>query len=171
MATLLFTNAYAVNTSVTPASKELSAPAFVYTTLGPVAVSDGSSGPSFSGVDVPVALTIGSEVYWGWISRPIKSGGQIKGFYFWTDPDFTTRELSIADGNADADGSADNLGFLLVVDQAHFDSVYTADPTNPTVRTSSDRGSDQPDSSYIFGPGGHGTELARGHQHSPVSGQ
>lgn len=140
MALLNFVNAYSVKTEISPATKEQNAPTFLYSSLGPAYASDPLSGTTFSGPDVLVQLQIGNTSYWGWISRPIKSGGQIKGFYFWSDTDFTTRDLALAAGNTDADGNdSDNIAFLLVVDQAFFDAAYSANPTNPTVGTSSDR--------------------------------
>ncbi len=104
------------------ASKEQNLHYFNTVGLGAVSISDGSNGTNFSGNDVSaVALTIGGQTYNGWISRPIKANGVVRGFYFWTDSNFTTLALAQADGNQDGDSSvADNRGFVLVVDQAWF---------------------------------------------------
>jgi len=124
-ATLTFSNAYEVNTATTPAGKESNSHDFVYAPLGQVIVSDAINSRFFSGNDVSAtAVTIGNTTYYGWISRPIKSGGIVRGFYFWTDADFTSLAAAQADGNMDGDSNvADNRGFLLVVDQAWFDSL------------------------------------------------
>ncbi|MFV9657656.1 VCBS domain-containing protein [Pseudomonas sp. NY15366] len=124
-ATLSFSNAYEVNTATTPAGKESNTHDFVFTSLGQVVVNDATNSRFFSGNDVSAtAVTIGATTYYGWISRPIKSGGVVRGFYFWTDADFTSLALAQADGNQDGDSNvADNRGFLLVVDQAWFDGL------------------------------------------------
>ncbi len=124
-ATLTFANAYKVNTATTPAGKEANSHDYVDTSLGQVQITDMTSSRFFSGNDVSAtALTIGANTYYGWISRPIKSGGLVRGFYFWTDADFNSLAAAQADGNQDGDSNvADNQGFLLVVDQAWFDSV------------------------------------------------
>ena len=124
-ATLTFSNAYEVNTATTPAGKESNSHDFVYAPLGQVIVSDAINSRFFSGNDVSAtAVTIGDTTYFGWISRPIKSGGIVRGFYFWTDADFTSLAAAQADGNMDGDSNvADNRGFLLVVDQAWFDNL------------------------------------------------
>ena len=132
-ASLNFTNAYHMvydwdtqsNTEDTTerwASKEQNLHYFNTAGLGAVSISDGSNGTNFSGNDVSaVALTVGGQTYNGWISRPIKSNGIVRGFYFWTDSSFTTLALAQADGNQDGDSSvADNRGFVLVVDQTWF---------------------------------------------------
>jgi hypothetical protein len=90
MANLTFINAYAVNTATTPAGKELNSIDFNPAALGTATISDGGGGVNFSGNDVVVRLTINNNDYFGWISRPIKSGGQVKGFYFWRDAGFPT---------------------------------------------------------------------------------
>src|SRR5262245_38967038 len=81
MADFNFTNAYAVITSVTPAGKEqnsecinLSAPLG-----GPITIDDSNNlSQYFSGNDVcAIGLNIGGTTYYGWISRPIKVGGQV----------------------------------------------------------------------------------------------
>lgn len=122
MAFLNFTNAYRVYTAAgNLALKEQNSIDFTYSSLNVARISDGSGGQSFSGNDVPVQLTIGTDTYYGWISRPIKSGGIVRGFYFWSDPQFSSLSTATADGNMDGDGSAsDNFGFVLVVDQAYF---------------------------------------------------
>ncbi|MGE4408376.1 beta strand repeat-containing protein, partial [Pseudomonas sp.] len=124
-ATLTFSNAYEVNRTTTPAGKEANSHDFVFSSLGQVSVTDATNSRFFSGNDVSAtALTIGNETYYGWISRPIKSGGVVRGFYFWTDADFNSLAAAQADGNQDGDSNvADNRGFLLVVDQDWFDSV------------------------------------------------
>ena len=124
-ATLTFANAYKVNTATTPAGKEANSHDYINTSLGQVQITDATNSRFFSGNDVSAtALTIGTETYYGWISRPIKSGGVVRGFYFWTDADFTSLAAAQADGNQDGDSNvADNQGFLLVIDQAWFDSV------------------------------------------------
>ncbi|MCQ4316480.1 tandem-95 repeat protein [Stutzerimonas zhaodongensis] len=124
-ATLTFSNAYQVNVGTTPAGKESNSHDFVFTDLGQVIVNDAANSRFFSGNDVSAtAVTIGSTTYYGWISRPVKSGGVVRGFYFWTDMDFTSLALAQADGNQDGDSNvADNRGFLLVVDQAWFNSL------------------------------------------------
>jgi hypothetical protein len=132
-ASLNFTNAYHMvydwdtqnnieDTTERWASKEQNLHYFNTTGLGAVSISDGSNGTNFSGNDVSaVALTVGGQTYNGWISRPIKSNGIVRGFYFWTDASFTSLDIAQADGNQDGDSSvADNRGFVLVVDQAWF---------------------------------------------------
>jgi VCBS repeat-containing protein len=96
--------------------------------LGGITILDGTENRFFSGNDVSAtSIVIGGETFYGWISRPIKSGGDIKGFYFWTDVDFTSLEAAQADGNRDLDANVrDNRGFLLVVDQAWFDARISA---------------------------------------------
>lgn len=102
MAFLNFVNAYTVYTAGSnPASKEQNSIDFVYTALNVARISDGSAGQSFSGNDVPVKLTIGGQDYYGWISRPIKSGGIVRGFYFWSDPTFVDLAAATRDGNMD----------------------------------------------------------------------
>ncbi len=124
-ATLTFSNAYEVNVGTTPAGKESNSHDFVFTSLGQTSVTDATNSRFFSGNDVSAtALTVGSSTYYGWISRPIKSGGIVRGFYFWTDADFTSLAAAQADGNQDGDSNvADNRGFLLVIDQEWFNSV------------------------------------------------
>ncbi|WP_395764323.1 VCBS domain-containing protein [Stutzerimonas balearica] len=123
-ATLTFSNAYEVNRTTTPAGKEANSHDFVFSSLGQVSVTDATNSRFFSGNDVSAtALTIGNETYYGWISRPIKSNGVVRGFYFWTDSDFDSLATAQGDGNQDGDSNVtDNRGFLLVVDQAWFDS-------------------------------------------------
>ena len=113
------------STATTPAGKESNSHDYVNTSLGQVTVTDATNSRFFSGNDVSAtALTIGTDTYYGWISRPIKSNGVVRGFYFWTDTDFTSLAAAQADGNQDGDSNvADNQGFLLVVDQAWFESV------------------------------------------------
>ncbi|MGE4404512.1 Ig-like domain-containing protein [Pseudomonas sp.] len=142
-ATLTFSNAYEVNAATTPAGKESNSHDFVFDALGQVIVNDAVNSRFFSGNDVSAtAVTIGDTTYYGWISRPIKSGGVVRGFYFWTDADFTSLALAQADGNKDGDGDVtDNRGFLLVVDQAWFDGLdWKNEAANlKNVGSSSDR--------------------------------
>ncbi|NVK01382.1 MAG: hypothetical protein HWE12_07540, partial [Oceanospirillaceae bacterium] len=81
----------------------------------------------FSGNDVSaIGINIGSETLYGWVSRPIKSGGIVRGFYFWIDSDFNSIATAQADGNQDADSDVtDNRGFILVVDQTWFNDQIT----------------------------------------------
>ena len=141
MATLSFANAYAVNTATTPAGKEQNSLDFVYTSLGAPSIDDSTNSSQFSGNDVcAIGLNINGHTYYGWISRPIKVGGQIKGFYFWTDADFTSLAAAQADGNSDGDGNvSDNTGFILVVDQSYFDGLHIAPGGVGNVGSSSDR--------------------------------
>ena len=78
----------------------------------------------FSGNDVSaIGIDIAGNTYYGWLSRPIKSQGVVRGFYFWTDSRFVDLTTAQADGNQDGDSNAlNNQGFLLVVDQSWFDS-------------------------------------------------
>ena len=109
--------------------KESNTHNFIYTPngLGAVTISDGTNGNSFSGNDVSaIGLNIAGTDYYGWISRPIKVGGQVKGFYFWTDSRFIDLSTAQADGNQDGDASVlNNRGFVLVVDKTYFDSSLT----------------------------------------------
>ncbi|MCR9140300.1 MAG: Ig-like domain-containing protein [Alphaproteobacteria bacterium] len=109
------------------AEKEQNTHYFNTTELGQAVVDDDSNSPFFSGNDVSaIGVKIGDETLYGWISRPIKANGIVRGFYFWTDTDFNdpqTGGLAVAqaDGNTDGDRDiGDNRGFLLVVDQAWF---------------------------------------------------
>ncbi|MCE1180807.1 MAG: VCBS domain-containing protein, partial [Rhodocyclales bacterium] len=138
-ANLSFINAYAVNVSVTPAGKEQSVITFFPTSLGVASITDGLTSGTFSGNDVPaVSLNINGVNYYGWISRPIKENGVVKGLYFWTDVDFVDMTTAQNDGNADADGNvSDNSGFILVLDQAWFNTLINAGTY--TVNSSSDR--------------------------------
>ncbi len=90
--------------------------------LGQVRIIDGTNNQNFSGNDVSaIGLVLGSNTYYGWISRPIKANGVVRGFYFWTDTRFTTLATAQADGNQDGDRTVlNNRGFLLVVDQTWF---------------------------------------------------
>ncbi|MES2940420.1 MAG: hypothetical protein V4864_22260 [Pseudomonadota bacterium] len=125
MAQLSFGNAYQVYTATTPAAKEQNGLDFIFTALGTTTVDDGNGTYQFNGNDVSViSIVINGSTYYGWISRPVKSGGDVKGFYFWTDPQFTSLAAATADGNQDGDNDdSDNLGFILVVDQAWFDAL------------------------------------------------
>lgn len=150
LASFSFVNAYAMvydlnnNSSVegnlgeTAAEKEQSTHNFKTTALGAAKIDDNTNSNLFSGNDVcAIGINIGNSTYYGWISRPIKSGGIVRGFYFWTDPDFGTLAAAQADGNQDGDSDAtDNRGFLLVVDQTWFTSQIAA--TTATVTTDID---------------------------------
>src|SRR5687768_8446095 len=86
MADYTFANAYAVDTSLSPAGKEQSGLFFSTVSLGAAQINDGTSGINFSGNDVSaVGLIIAGQTHYGWISRPIKSNGDVRGFYFWSD--------------------------------------------------------------------------------------
>ena len=151
-ASLNFSNAYEMvydwdtqnnieNTTERWASKEQNLHYFNTASLGVVNISDGSNGTNFSGNDVSaVAVNVGGSTYYGWISRPIKSNGVVRGFYFWTDSSFTTLALAQADGNQDGDSSvADNRGFVLVVDQTWFNQqIADTDFTKTFASTSKD---------------------------------
>ena len=109
---------------------------------GSVSIDDGQIATSFSGNDVVAGLTVGGTTYYGWISRPIKDGGVVRGFYMWIDAQFNTLAAATSDGNADADGGADNIGFALVFDQAWFTAqTYKSGSSNTlkTIGSSSDR--------------------------------
>ncbi len=145
-ASLNFTNAYAVYTGAVGsntflADKEQNRHHFNPTLLGVANISDGTGGQSFSGNDISVELTIGATTYYGWISRPIKDQGIVRGFYFWKDSSFTSLSAAQTDGNQDRDGTAaDNSGFILVVDQAWFNSIgYESGSSYKFVGSSSDR--------------------------------
>ncbi len=151
-ASLNFSNAYEMvydwdtqdnseNTTERWASKEQNSHYFNTASLGVVNISDGSNGTNFSGNDISaVAVNVGGSTYYGWISRPIKSNGVVRGFYFWTDSSFTTLALAQADGNQDGDSSvADNRGFVLVVDQTWFNQqIADTDFTKTFTSTSKD---------------------------------
>ena len=139
LVSLNFTNAYAVNTATTPAGKESNSLDFVPTSLNVARIDDKTGNQNFSGNDVVVELVVGGNTYYGWISRPIKSGGVIKGFYFWRDAQFTDLNAATTDGNSDGDGvTTDNTGFILVVDQTYFDGLPTTNGLK-NVGSSSDR--------------------------------
>ncbi|CAL95173.1 VCBS domain-containing protein [Azoarcus olearius] len=142
-ANLSFVNAYEVNAATTPAGKEANSHDFVFTSLGAAVINDDTNSRYFSGNDVSaVGINIGGQTYYGWVSRPIKVQGVVRGFYFWTDADFTSLAAAQADGNQDGDRNvADNRGFILVVDQAHFDSLGWVDQTAnlKNIGSSSDR--------------------------------
>ncbi len=112
--------------------------------LGVTRMTDGTGDQSFSGNDVSgaVSVTLGGTTYYGWISRPIKSNGIVRGFYFWTDTDFTTLALAQADGNQDRGvsdpGSLDNRGFLLVVDQDWFNEQITSTGISKSISNNKD---------------------------------
>jgi large repetitive protein len=108
--------------------------------LGPVIIDDNNyDSRYFSGNDVSaIGINIGGTTYYGWVSRPIKAGGIVRGFYFWTDTGFTNLATAQADGNRDIDGSVlDNKGFLLVVDQTWF-TQQIATKTQYTINNTKD---------------------------------
>lgn len=143
-----FFKVYEVNKATTPAGKESNSHDFIYTDLGAPTFSDDTNSRYFSGNDVSaIGLNIldtttgNTETFYGWISRPIKVGGQVKGFYFWTDVDFNTLAAAQADGNTDGDRNvADNRGFILVVDTAYFASTFGVENGSiKNIGSSSDR--------------------------------
>lgn len=131
---------------------------FIYTAagLGKVTISDAVNSTYFSGNDVSaIGLNIAGRTYYGWISRPMKVGGEVVGFYFWTDvggtinakPAFTDLATAQADGNQDGDSSTlDNRAFVLVVNKSYFDNTLgyvsragVAANTFKVIGSSSDR--------------------------------
>jgi len=142
LATYNFTNVYQVNTATTPAGKESNSHDFIFTSLGAPTIDDGIGSRHFSGNDVSATgININGQTYYGWISRPIKVQGEVKGFYFWTDSDFTSLTIAQADGNMDGDSNVtDNSGFILVVDQAYFTTTFgTENGSIKNIGSSSDR--------------------------------
>lgn len=135
LANYSFSRVYAVTSTV---DKESNSHTFNTTPLAGGSggtITDGVSSRLFSGNDVSASLSIqGLSTVYGWISRPIKVGGVVVGFYMWTDANFTSLALAQADGNADADSSTlDNSGYILVVPgkESYF--------TSGTIGSSSDR--------------------------------
>jgi hypothetical protein len=128
------------NRGETAAEKEQSSHNFnASTPLGQVTINDGSGSQTFSGNDVSAtSIVVGGQTYYGWISRPIKSGGIVRGFYFWTDARFTSLAAAQADGNQDNDGGANNRGFLLVVDQAWFTSEIASTGRSVSLNNAKD---------------------------------
>jgi len=95
------------------AEKEQESDRFLGQSLGVASINDNTGQGTFSGNDVVVDLTINGTTYHGWISRPIKDQGIVRGFYFWYDPQFTSFALASADGNQDGDSNAaDNQGLV-----------------------------------------------------------
>jgi VCBS repeat-containing protein len=131
-ASFQFANVYAVYTGQVGsnsfvADKESNRHHIAYVPLGAGYLDDERIDQLFSGNDVVSRLDVAGNSYFGWVSRPIKSGGVTRGFYMWTDPDFTSMALAVADGNRDSDSDAfDNYAFVLVVDQAYFDNLEVA---------------------------------------------
>ncbi|HSG62974.1 MAG TPA: Ig-like domain-containing protein, partial [Pseudomonadales bacterium] len=127
--------------------------------LGAITIDDQNYNSAyFSGNDVSaIGIKIGGVDYYGWISRPVKVQGKVVAFYFWTDQDFNSMNAAQSDGNQDNDsadladptnagtsyagntdpGVLDNKGFILVVDQAHFDGLIANNMTSLTVAASS----------------------------------
>lgn len=150
LANFNFTNAYemvydlnndaVINPAERWADKEQNSHYFNTAPLGSVTIDDGNNVINFSGNDVSaIGINIAGNTYYGWVSRPIKSGGIVRGFYFWTDVSFTNLALAQADGNQDGDSTVtDNRGFLLVVDQAWFGAQITANHTTTTLNNVKD---------------------------------
>ncbi|MDR0777036.1 MAG: VCBS domain-containing protein, partial [Azonexus sp.] len=138
-----------VNGTPSLALKENSSIWFDKTDLGASFIDDSNTGSEyFSGNDISaIGINIGGTDYYGWISRAIKSNGIVRGFYFWTDADFTSLASAQADGNRDGDNDpTDNRGFILVVDPAWFAQQATIaveiggkTVTVANVKSSSDR--------------------------------
>ena len=122
------------------AGKEQSTHFFNTADLGQATVDDRTGQNSFSGNDVSAtAIRIGNETLHGWISRPIKANGIVRGFYFWTDINFTTLVAAQNDGNTDGDRDvSDNRGFVLVVDQAWFDQQISQTTQTITINNAKD---------------------------------
>ncbi|AWI52816.1 hypothetical protein DEH84_04820 [Aquabacterium olei] len=129
------------NAGETVAEKEQNSHNFNPDSLGQVTVSDDTNSNLFSGNDVAaIGLNIGGSKYYGWISRPIKDQGVVRGFYFWTDKDFVDLATAQADGNQDGDSDAkDNRGFLLVVDQAWFNGFINTASNRVTTAANVDQ--------------------------------
>ncbi len=111
--------------------------------LGSASISDNENSYLFSGNDISaIAIDIGGETFYGWVSRPIKDQGKVVAFYMWTDADFSSLQDAVADGNQDGDSDpSDNRGFILVVNQARFEAAWTALPGGSLaeIGSSSDR--------------------------------
>jgi large repetitive protein len=122
------------------AEKEQNSHFFNTTSLGKTTILDDNAEDYFSGNDIPaIGLNIAGTDYYGWISRPIKSNGIVRGFYFWTDDDFDTIAKAQTDNNRDGDRDVtDNRGFLLVIDQAWFDTQISNTGTNYTINNTKD---------------------------------
>ncbi len=105
--------------------------------IGVVSINDGTNGQNFSGNDVSATtVVLGGTTYHGWISRPIKAGGVVRGFYFWTDDRFTSLAAAQADGNQDGDSTVlNNRGFVFVVDQTWFNTQIAAGTTKTINNT------------------------------------
>ncbi len=149
-AKMTFVNAYQVYTGPDTggtaflAEKEQNRHYFYSTSLGSVTITDMQPSTNFSGNDVLARVTINSVEHFGWISRPIKVNGVVRGFYFWSDADFTDMDKAAADGNRDGDRNPnDNRAYILVVDQAHFNGLGSAGTANGQtfkfIGSSSDR--------------------------------
>jgi VCBS repeat-containing protein len=148
-ANLSFVNAYAmvydlnndavINTNERWADKEQNSHFFNTAGLSVAFINDDTGSNLFSGNDVSaIGINIGGSEYFGWISRPIKAGGIVRGFYFWTDTNFNNLITAQNDGNTDGDrNNRDNKGFLLVVDQAWFDQQIGT-PTSYTLNNAKD---------------------------------
>ncbi len=128
LATYKFSKAYEVLKNRTEAGKESNTHDFDFNTaLNAMDINDNTGSQYFSGNDLSViGIEIGGSTYYGWISRPIKDQGVVRGFYFWSDNDFSSLALAQQDGNTDGDSDVtDNRGFILVVDQNYFNGLTT----------------------------------------------
>ena len=110
------------------AAKETNIHTFKYSDdLGIAQISDGKSERSFTGNDLAVSLYFfGSQSNtFGYLSRPIKVQGEVRGIWMWRDTDSHTSISNTLDsGTGDADGStADNEGFVLVIDKTYFQGL------------------------------------------------
>ncbi|AWK89733.1 cadherin-like domain-containing protein [Azospirillum thermophilum] len=134
-----FINAYRVYTGTgLLAEKEQNRDYFIDEPIGVTRITDMIPSTYFSGNDLVVQLTMGATNYYGWVSRPIKDQGIVRGFYFWYDPQFTTMSTATMDGNQDGDRNpGDNNAFILVVDQSYFDGIAASGTTtiNGVART------------------------------------
>ncbi|MDP3055037.1 MAG: VCBS domain-containing protein [Methylobacter sp.] len=149
LAILSFINAYEmvydlnndgqINNTERWAEKEQNTHYFNTQSLGKATIDDNTNSQYFSGNDVSaIGINIAGKEYFGWISRPIKANGLVRGFYFWTDDDFVNLATAQNDGNTDGDRNVtDNRGFLLVVDQAWFD-LQTTKSTQYTINNTKD---------------------------------
>ena len=127
-ATLSFLTAYKVYTGAGfLAEKEQNRHHFIDASLGVTVITDGQLSSYFSGNDVVAKVSLNGSEYYGWVSRPIKDQGIVRGFYFWYDANFGNLSTATQDGNMDGDRSpADNNAFILVVDQNYFNNLSVA---------------------------------------------
>ncbi|SMF64099.1 VCBS repeat-containing protein' /ribosomal slippage [Azospirillum oryzae] len=127
-ATLSFLTAYKVYTGAGfLAEKEQNRHHFIDASLGVTVITDGQLSSYFSGNDVVAKVSLNGNDYYGWVSRPIKDQGIVRGFYFWYDANFGNLSTATQDGNMDGDrNAADNNAFILVVDQNYFNNLSVA---------------------------------------------